>query len=211
MAARRSGKTAVAIRSTTALTVFLAFVSGLSACGGELATGPAPFKLDWETSVSAVDGGESFTLAVRMYDVQQAGEHGGISVSFPLLTEAGSSSEKYSWEAADVEALNYTTGLPRVAFHQPGAAIYHEDNNRMFPAAHLLVETDDPEWPRNEDRTLTLRITPKRRGEFPIEIRGWICAQEYTTCKRAPIRGFSTDQQGYRVELATIIVRSGGD
>ena len=95
-----------------------------------------------------------------MVDVDQ-------SVSFPLLTEAGSSGGKYSSEAADVEALNYTTGLPRVAFHQPGAAIYHEDNNRMFPAAHLLVETDDPEWPRTEDRTLTLRITPKRRGEFP--------------------------------------------
>ena len=139
----------------------------LSACGGELATGPAPFKLDWDTSASAVDIGESFTLAVRMYDVQQAGEHGGISVSFPLLTEAGSSSERYSSEAADVEALNYTTGLPRVAFHQPGAAIYHKDNNRMFPAPHLLVETDDPIWHLSEDRTLTLRITPKRGGNFP--------------------------------------------
>ena len=139
-----------------------------------------------------------------MVDVDQ-------SVSFPLLTEAGSSGGKYSSEAADVEALNYTTGLPRVAFHQPGAAIYHEDNNRMFPAAHLLVETDDPEWPRTEDRTLTLRITPKRRGEFPIEIRGWVCAKEYTGCKRIPFEGSATDQQGYRVELATIIVLSGSD
>ena len=199
----------IAIPSIPALTVLLTFVSGL-ACGGELATGPAPFKLDWETSVSAVDVGESFTLAVRMYDVQQAGEHGGISVSFPLLTEAGSSGGKYSSEEGDVEAINYTPGLLRVTFYQPGVSIYHKDNNRMFPAPHLLVETDDPIWHLSEDRTLTLRITPKRGGNLLIEIRGWICAKGYTTCKRVPIQGASTDQQGYRVEVATITVSSGG-
>ena len=145
-----------------------------------------------------------------MYDVQQAGEHGGISVSFPLLTEAGSSGGKYSSEEGDVEAINYTTGLSRVTFYQPGASIYHKDNNRMFPAPHLLVETDDPIWHLSEDRTLTLRITPKRGGNLLIEIRGWICAKGYTTCKRVPIQGASTDQQGYRVEVATITVSSGG-
>ena len=198
----------MAILLITALAAFSsAFVS---ACGGELATGPAPFKLDWKASASAVDVGESFTLAVRMYDVQRAGEHGGISVSFPLLKEADSSGDQYSSEAADVEAINYTSGVSGVTFHKPGAPIYHKDNNRMFSAGYLLVETDDPKWYKAEDRTLSLRVTPKRGGDFPIEIRGWICAKEYTTCKRVPIQGSSTDQQGYRVEVATITVSSGG-
>ena len=168
----------MAILLITALAAFSsAFVS---ACGGELATGPAPFKLDWKASASAVDVGESFTLAVRMYDVQRAGEHGGISVSFPLLKEADSSGDQYSSEAADVEAINYTSGVSGVTFHKPGAPIYHKDNNRMFSAGYLLVETDDPKWYKAEDRTLSLRVTPKRGGDFPIEIRGWICAKEYT-------------------------------
>ena len=193
------------------ITALAAFSILASACGGELATGPPPFKLDWKTSASAVDSGESFTLAIRMCDVQRAGEHGGISVSLPLLTEADNSGGKYSSEAADVEAINYTTGLSRVTFHQPGATIYHKDGNRTFPAEHLLVESDDPMWYRSEDRTLTLRIAPKRGGELPIEIRGWICAKEYTNCKRIPIQGSTTDQQGYRVEIVTIAVISGGN
>ena len=179
------------------------------ACGGEVATAPPPFELDWEASSSVVEIGESFPLAIRMYDVQQEGEHGGISVSFSLLTEAGKSGGKYSSEMADVEVVNYTTGLSKVTFHEPGATIYHKDGNRMFPAEHLLVESDDPMWYRSDDRTLTLRITPRRSGEFPIWIRGWICETEYTSCKRIPIEGSATDQQGHRVEVATITVKSG--
>ena len=188
----------------------LSFIVSNVACGGEVATAPAPFKLDWELSASSVDGGESFTLAIRMYDVQQEGEHGGISVIFPLLTEAGNSGGVYSSDVADVAAANYTTGMSNVSFHRPGATIYHKDGNRMFPATHLLVESDDPMWFRSDDRTLTLRITPRRSGEFPIWIRGWICQTEYTACKRIPIEGSATDQQGYRVEVATITVNSDG-
>ena len=187
------------------------FIVSTMSCGGEVATAPAPFKLDWGASASAVDGSERFTLAIRMYDVQEEGEHGGISVSFPLLTEAGNSGGMYSSEAADVEATNYTTGLSSVTFHRPGATIYHKDDNRMFPAAHLLVETDDPMWYRSDDRTLTLQIMPKRSGEFSIWIRGWICAEECASCKRIPIEGSATDQQGYEVEVATITVKSGGE
>lgn len=186
------------------------FIVSTVACGGEVATAPAAFELDWKTSSSAVKSGESFTLDIRMNNVQQEGEHGGISVSFPLLTEPGNSGDKHSSETAHVEAINYTTGLTQVTIHEPGATIYHKDGNRMFPAAYLLVETDDPMWYRSDDRTLTLQITPKRSGEFPIWIRGWICEKEYTTCGRIPIEGSATDQQGYRVEVASITVKSGG-
>ena len=162
---------AIAIRTIAALVLSSAILV-VSACGGALATGPKPFLLDWETLSSEVAVGESFTLIVRMHEVQQAGEHGGISVSFPLLTDGDDSNGTFSSPVADVEAINYTTGLSNVTFHSPGETIYHKDDNRMFPAEHLLVESDDPTWVPSDDRTLRLRITPERSGDFPLRIRG---------------------------------------
>ena len=176
------------------------------ACGGALATGPKPFLLDWETSPSEVEVGESFTLTIRIYEVQQPGEHGGISVSFPSLTDSGDSGDTFSSTVADVEAISYTSGLSNVAFHGPGKTIYHKDDNRMFPAENLLVESDDTSWSPSDDRTLTLRITPRRSGEFPMRLRGWICAEEYTRCKRNPVSGDVTDQQGHGVNVVTVVV-----
>ena len=170
--------------------------------------GPAqqPFRLSWAASASGVSGGESFTLTVRMYGVRESGEHGGISVSFPSLTESGGSGRSYSSSLADVEAVEYTSGLSNVAFHQPGASIYRNDNSTQFPANHLLVESDDPTWPTSDDRTLRLRITPKRGGEFPIRVRGWLCADGYANCSRSPAEAAVTDQQGWGVEVAAIAV-----
>ena len=158
-----------------------------------------PFFLEWEMSATDVEAGDSLTLTVRMLQPWQASEHGGISVSFPSLTEPGGSEEFHSSPVADIEALNYTSGLSNVAFHQPGATIYHRENNRQFPAQYLLVESDDPSWLPSDDRTLRLRITPKRGGEFPIQIRGWICADGYTDCSRQPESGAIEDQQGHVV------------
>ena len=64
------------------------------------------------------------------------------------------------------------------------------------------MESDDPTWSRSDERTLRLRITPKRGGKFPIQIRGWICAYEYSDCSRQPESGTVEDQQGYVVILA---------
>ncbi len=167
-----------------------------------------PFKMEWSTSSSSVEGGESFTLRVRMYHVQEAGAHGGISVSFPSLTRAGGSNGGHSSSLGAVEGLDYSTGLSNVTFHQPGTTIYHGDNNRQFPAEHLLVESDDASWPRSADRTLVLRITPKRTGEFSIRIRGWLCAEGYTDCVHNPATGEETDQQGHGVEVVTVAVKA---
>ena len=169
-------------------------------------SGRPPFVLAWNASDSTVEAGESFTLTVRMYDVQQAGEHGGISVSFPSLTVSGGSKDRHSSSVADVESLDYTSGLSNITFHQPSATIYHRENNRQFPAEYLLVESDDPTWSRSDDRTLVLQITPKLGGEFLIQIRGWICADEYTDCSRQPAGGSITDQQGWVVDQTSISV-----
>ena len=166
----------------------------------------AQFSLDWETSAVTVEEGESFTLTVRVHDVQEVWEHGGISASFPEITEAGGSTGRHSSAVADVEAVENTTGLSRVTFHQPGATIYHSENNRQLPAEYLLVESDDPSWSSSDDRTLVLRVTPKRGGDFPIQIRGWLCADEYTGCVRRPADGPANDQQGWAVERMSVEV-----
>ena len=165
-----------------------------------------PFKLEWETSANGVEVDESFTLSVRMYGVKEAGEHGGISVSFPSLTQSGGSRERHSSSVADIEALDYMSGVSNVTLHQPGATIYHRENNRQFDAEYLLVESDDASWSSSDDRTLRLRITPKHEGKFSIQIRGWACADGYTDCARNPDGGNATDQQGWVVEVATISV-----
>ena len=167
------------------------------------------FKLEWETSATDIEAGESFTLTVRMYDVQEPGEHGGITVSFPSLTQEGSSRDRHSSSVAEVEAVEYTSGLSKVTFHQPGVTIYHRENNRQFSAEYLLVESDDASWSRSDDRTLVLRITPKRAGEFPTQIRGWLCKDEYTDCSRNPTEGVETDQQGWVVKQVSVKVAAG--
>ena len=166
----------------------------------------APFALDWETSVSTVETGESFTLTVRMHGLQQSGEHGGISVSFPSLTQSGGTKDGHSSSAADVEGVDYTTDTTNVAFHEPGATIYHREENRQFPAEYLLVETDDDSWPAAADRTLVLRVTPKIAGDFEMQIRGWLCTDGYTRCSRVPEIGPVEDQQGWATETVSVVV-----
>ena len=165
-----------------------------------------PFQLAWGLSETSVQVGESFMLAVHMYDLREDGDHGGISVSFPTVTESGGSTQRYSSSIADVEAVEYTGDLSNVAFHQPGATIYHRQDNRQFAAQYLLVESDDPSWSRASGRTLRLRITPKQAGEFQIQIRGWLCADGYTGCARNPSEGAATDQQGHVVEQVSVSV-----
>ena len=192
----------VGTRSTAAATQPTPAQSGTKGSGDE----QQPFRLSWATSASSVADGESFTLTVRMYGVRETGEHGGISVSFPSLTQSGGSDSRHSSSLADVEALEYTGGLANVTFHQPGVLIYHREDNRQFPAGYLLVESDDASWSRSDDRTLVLRITPKAADEFPIHMRGWLCADEYTDCARHPAAGAATDQQGHGVEVASVAV-----
>ena len=169
-------------------------------------SGQAPFALSWEISTSEVEAGESFILSVRMHGIRQVGEHGGISISFPSLTEPAGSKDHHSSSAAEINALDYSSGLSNVTFHQPGATIYHRNNNRQFPAEYLLVESDDASWTLSDDRTLSLRITPRVGGYFPMQIRGWLCADGYTDCVRQPSSGSEEDQQGWAVGQALVNV-----
>ena len=170
-------------------------------------TGPPPhvFDLDWGISETEIHEGESFTLWVRLRDVEGTVEQGGISVSFPTLT-VPSSEDEYSSEVAEVTALSYTNGLSNVSFHGPGESIHHRNQNLAFPAEYLLVQSDDAIWPVGADRTLLLQITPKAAGEFQMFIRGWLCAIGYEDCTRVPSSGSIQDQQAWPVEVTAVNV-----
>lgn len=95
-----------------------------------------------------MQAGESFTFRVFMFDIRRLGEHGGISVSFPAVRESGGSSGRHSSAAAEIEALDYTTGLSQVAFHRPVATIYHREINMFHQdsgnRAHFNICTNAP-------------------------------------------------------------------
>ena len=54
--------------------------------------------------------------------------------------------------------------------------------------------------------TLTLRITRRLSGEFPLRVRGWLCEVEYTKCKRNLVSGDEPDQQGHGVDVVNAIL-----
>ena len=180
---------------------------------GELKVGvftpPPTFTLDWSASKTSVEVEESFDLTVRMHNVQGSpGEHGGISVSFPQLTDDYASRDSYSSDLADVELVSYTTGTSNVTFLEFGDAIHRSVDNALIAADYLLVESDDPSWSEGDDRTLVLRITPKQNEDLQILIRGWICANEYMHCSRQPsdVAAKTDPQQGWPVEEIAIDV-----
>ncbi len=206
---------------------------GLIIDGVPLATPPPPFSLYYDASwananITSVEAGQSFDLTVRMYDVRGAGENGGISVSFPDLTDADPNLPApppylpvpradevptvYSSAEADVKVTSYTTSSSsslNFRFYDSGDDIYHSSApNTPAPADYLLVEAVDSPWSTSSDNTLTLEITPKQEGEFRILVRGWICAVEYTNCSRRPTSSDTsdTDQQGYPARELVITI-----
>ena len=175
-------------------------------CSGQ--TGDLPFRLASSTSETSVEEHESFTLAVRMYDLQGPGEHGGISVSFPQMISDGGDENSYSSLAYDVAVETSTTDVSNVTFHQPGEGrIHRASDNRQFTARHLLIESDES-WQQGDDRNLQLTIMPKEAGNLQILVRGWICAEGYTSCERQPESesGIAEDQQGWPVHQLTVEV-----
>ena len=169
--------------------------------------GSPPFALEWETSATSVEAGESFILNVRIYKVRDESGRGGVSVSFPSLNAPTGSRIKhfYSSGVADVEVLDYTNGLSNVSLNHPGSSVL-DNTNTQISADHLLVESHDSSWERIDDRTLRIRVTPKVAGEFPIRIRGRLCARGSVNCAQHPVTGTEEDQQGWEAESVVLRV-----
>ena len=171
----------------------------------ERAQAPAPVPNISRFSVpNAAPVGQSFDISFELRNDGGDGERGGLSVSFPSLTGGSKSSGGYSSSLADVRVVDYTSGTGNVSLYKSGDSINHANGSAMR-ARHLLIESDDASWRSNTRRVLTLRVTPKRAGDLPVRVRGWICADRYSSCSRAPTYG-TDDQQGYDTAWASVLV-----
>ena len=151
--------------------------------------------------------GESFRLRFHISDLTGSGDHGGISVSFPTLTQRSTSDISYSSNQGSVRTYSYTTGSVNVKYYDIEDTLNTAQGSQK-PAEHLLVESDDSTWPARSSRTLVLEVTPNQVGSFRVYYRFWICADGYSDCTRSP-SGFDIqglDQQGWGARFFTIQV-----
>ena len=161
-----------------------------------------------DVSSSSVRVGEPVRLIFRMSDLNGAADHGGVSVSFPELTDAGTNSSEYDYvsDRASISTIGYTIGTSNVTYHRPGATI-NTSGGTTVTAGHLLVESDDGSWPEDSDRTLELEVTPWEPGTLAVQYRYWVCLDGYDDCIRRPQSG-GTDQQGWHVGVSMITVNA---
>ena len=129
-----------------------------------------------EDTPGEIDLGESFELEISVAEYSGQGDRGGISVSFPGLTNTGGNSSSYDSTQGKVETISYTNGVSMVTYHDQGDQIYRGTDSSTSAADYLLVESDDGDWPSRtgddyEWRTLKLRVTPKETGEFKVYYR----------------------------------------
>ena len=207
---RSAGAVAMKTCVITLVVVCLAILASASAGRGvEAQSTPPVIQTSHPVPNATVYVNETFNLRFSMRRRSGDSGHGGISVSFPdftLRNAAGSVASRYDSAQGTVSTAGYTNGASRVTYLSNGYWPLNEADGGVSAAEYLLVESDDPEWSPSDDRTLTLRITPKGSGEFPLQIRGWICGEEYTRCKRNPVSGDAVDQQGYGVDVVTVVV-----
>lgn len=145
----------------------------------------------------------SFTAWVSNYG--WVSDDGRISVSFPSFDAPGDSSR--------VWLLNGSTN-PNVSGYREfpvGDSIPRSDC-QPTAASHLLVEYRDTQWSgsNQENRMLTLQVTPRDTGSFTIRIRStmhWVAGGPCDYVNDVPAGGApDTDQQGWEVRTFTVRV-----
>jgi hypothetical protein len=145
----------------------------------------------------------SFTAWVSNYG--WVSDDGRISVSFPSFDAPGDSSR--------VWLPNGSTN-PNVSGYREfpvGDSIPRSDC-QPTAASHLLVEYRDSQWSgsNQENRMLTLQVTPRDTGSFTIRIRStmhWVAGGPCDYVNDVPAGGApDTDQQGWEVRAFTVRV-----
>ena len=177
-------------------------------CVGGYPDCPFDFETGSDVSPLVVRAGEPVSLSFRTSGLNGAADHGGVTVSFPDLTDVGTSSSDYDYvsDRASVSTVSYTTGTSNVTYHRPGASVQTADG-ASGTAEYLLVESDDSYWPNGADRTLTLEVTPWEPGTFQVQYRYWLCLAGNDECRRDPESG-DVDQQGWHVGVSEITVNA---
>ena len=161
-------------------------------------------------SDTSVETNASITLRFRLRRLTGDAGHGGITVSFPDLDRANSSGSSSSYDSVDgsVSTKRYTNGASKVSYFPSGYSPIHNEDGSTGTAGHLIVESDDTDWPARDYRILELNVTPKQSGSFRIYYRFWLCGDQYDDCTRRPHSSQSdqVDQQGWHVGVYTVDV-----
>ena len=114
--------------------------------GAPLAATPA-LVYSSEDTPDEIDLGESFELEISVAEYSGQGDRGGISVSFPGLTNTGGNPSSYDSTQGKVETISYTNGVSMVTYHDKGDQIYRGTDTSTSAADYLLVESDYGNWP----------------------------------------------------------------
>ena len=129
---------------------------------------------------------------------------------FPDLDRANSSGSSSSYDSVDgsVSTKRYTNGASKVSYFPSGYSPIHNEDGSTGTAGHLIVESDDTDWPARDYRILELNVTPKQSRSFRIYYRFWLCGDQYDDCTRRPHSSESdqVDQQGWHVGVYTVDV-----
>ena len=168
---------------------------------------PPTFDLSATEPPQSVPINQSFRMEFTM-DVQGPGENGGVSISFPGLESAHiGPGPCYDSPQGSVSVVSYDTGIDNVTCYDQGDLIRNPSATQV-PAAHLLVESDDPAWPAGTSRKLVIDVTPKSSGPFTINYRAWACSALHAGCARIPmpVNSEGTDQQGFDIISRTVNV-----
>ena len=161
--------------------------------------------------------GDSINLWFQIIKLSVSGVPGGISVSFPNLTQRSSTGRLSSYESGQgaVETISFSVGSSAVTYRDSGSrpGLTNADGTQGTPL-HLTVTAETSNWPRSffipTGRTLRLRATPRETGEFRILYRFWLCTSDGQNCARWPLQDGAnvpaTDQQGWAAFERTVNV-----
>ena len=176
------------------------------------------FVWDYPRLPAEIALGDSVDLQFGITRLGVAGEPGGISVSFPTLTQHGTTGSPSSYESGQgtVETISFSGASSGVTYHDSSSrqGLPNADGTQGTPH-HLSVSAEISRWPLRSwffppAQSLNLRATPGETGEFRILYRFWLCTDDEQNCVHRPSQDGAnlpaTDQQGWAAFELTVNV-----
>ena len=175
------------------------------------------FVWDYTQPPAEIALGNSIDLGFGITKLGVSGKAGGVSVSFPALTDhdTGSASSSYESGQGTVETVSSYGRGSIVTYHGSGSdqSLQNQDGTQGAPR-HLVVAAETSAWPRSfflpPSRTLRLRATPRVTGQFRILYRFWLCTSDRQNCVHRPVQDGESvplaDQQGWAAFELTVNV-----
>ena len=144
-----------------------------------------------------VDINEPFTITVTAKNEGGPAHWGGISVSFPGITENGKEADIID-DGSDITPVFYGPNEPA-----PRNKVNTETEE--VDAQYMLVEMSKANWATNESRSIKIKVLPKKTGTFNVNIRFALVPDGTNpSVKRDPTSGVPDAQQTFPVYQHTV-------